>query len=116
MMILRYRHLAKLCRSVGVYVCRKAVENLGGRWAACAALPDRAAGDRSLGVLLACRAGWWLGVAGRGRMKFAQVLFAAGCAVLVGSGLAVDTDALTNEEKVRGRHGASSYGASSSLV
>ena len=33
-------------------------------------------------------------------MKFAQALLAAGCAVLLGSGLAVDTDALTTEEKV----------------
>ena len=33
-------------------------------------------------------------------MKFAQALFAAGCAVLLGSGLAVDTDGLTTEEKV----------------
>ena len=35
-------------------------------------------------------------------MKFAQALFAAGCAILVGSGAAVPTDELTNEEKVRG--------------
>ena len=35
-----------------------------------------------------------------GGMKFAQALFAAGCAVLLGSGLAVDTDGLTTEEKV----------------
>jgi hypothetical protein len=34
-------------------------------------------------------------------MKFTQALFAAGCAVLLGSGLAVPTDELTNEEKVR---------------
>lgn len=34
-------------------------------------------------------------------MKFAQAMFAAGCAMLVSSGMAVPTDELTNEEKVR---------------